>query len=137
MNYAFLLNLELYNAVIVFALGCTKESIIDYVKDNTKEGSGIPEMLEKDMSDLNKTPFAGQCDHYDDPEMFLVWMKEFDNGNSGDWSSLTHELFHLTMHIMDSREVKYDPSNHEPFAYLNGYLHQVCIEAITEALTKE
>jgi hypothetical protein len=137
LNYGFLLNLEIYNAVIVFSLGGDKEGIIDFVKDNVKEGSGIPEMLEEAMSDLNKTGFGGQCDYYDDPEIFLVWLKEFDPMQPNDWSSLAHELFHLTMHIMDSRENKYDPENHESFAYLNGYLHKVVNESVNEALEQK
>ncbi|MFA8451769.1 MAG: hypothetical protein ACEPOW_13830 [Bacteroidales bacterium] len=137
LNYAFLLNLELYNAVIVFSLGGTKESIIEYVKGNTTEGSGIPEMLEREMEDLSKTRFHGVMERYEEQEMFLVWMKSFDPMSPDDWAATAHEIFHLTMHLMDSREAKFDLDNHEPYAYLNGYLHQIVNEAVNSALKQE
>ena len=137
LNYGFLLNLELYNAVIVFSLGGDKEGIIDFVKDNTKEGSGIPEMLKEQLPDLNEDRFYGQCSQFEDPEVFLVWLKEFDPSVPGDLGCMAHELFHLTIHLLDSRGAKLDPDNHEPFAYLNGYLHQVVNEAVNTALKEK
>ena len=134
LNYGFILKLDIYNAVVVFSLGGDKEGIVSLVRENTKEGAGIAEFLEEELQNLNQTNFQGQCSYYDDPELFLVWMKTFDPEDSGDWAALVHELFHLTIDLMDSREAKLDSDNHEPHAYLNGYLFKAVKEAINRAI---
>jgi len=43
--------------------------------------------------------------------------------------NIAHEADHLTTKIMESRDIKYDPNNQEPRAYLLGFivdgLHQI------------
>ena len=36
---------------------------------------------------------------------------------------VAHEIFHNTLRIMDYIGVRFDPTNHEAFAYLNDWLH--------------
>jgi hypothetical protein len=44
-------------------------------------------------------------------------------------STIAHEVYHLTSHIIERCRAKHDPYNHEMEAYLNGYLMQlVCDE---------
>ena len=40
-------------------------------------------------------------------------------------NTIAHEIFHATMRMAERTGVEFKPDNHEPFAYLQGYLAQV------------
>ena len=62
---------------------------------------------------------SGVCLHYpDSPSNFVVIFKD-DSISPG---NVAHEAYHLTAKIMYHVGVKYIYDNHEPFAYLHGFI---------------
>lgn len=45
---------------------------------------------------------------------------------------LAHEAFHLTGMVMNQKDIKYDPDNDEPFAYLVGWFMRELVEYLYE-----
>lgn len=57
---------------------------------------------------------ALSCYYRDKHGIFLPLDVEFD--------TVIHECFHTTMHLLHYRNVSFDINNHEPFAYLHGWI---------------
>lgn len=55
--------------------------------------------------------------------LFIIFTYEYLDINT-----ITHETFHILSEIMNSRDVKYDHYNDEPWAYLNGYINEKIFE---------
>lgn len=75
-------------------------------------------------ADIGSTPFhTGFFTTLENPEegliVRLVWLPRFEWYNE-QIATLTHELFHLVMRVLEDRGIRYTPENQEPFAYYLG-----------------
>lgn len=99
-------------------------------------GKSVREEREKENSTLGEFERQGNGDWYG----LCCWD---GGGNFGvffnyrlDHGIIAHELFHLTSHILQFAEVRFDCHNHEAFTYLNQYLTNWTYERLAKAKIK-
>jgi hypothetical protein len=75
---------------------------------------------------MENTEGDGIVLHYTDNSSFFVVI--FREGCTSP-GNIAHEALHLTLKIMQARDIKFDFKNQEPIAYLHGFvvdgLHQI------------
>ena len=80
---------------------------------------GVKVILDSDECDIHTSSAFIKEDL--DNSQFDIYL------SSTDINSITHEVFHLTIMMMDHMGIQFDVENHEAFADLNAYLNEKII----------
>lgn len=67
----------------------------------------------------DNSDFSGTCEYH--RSKFAVLFDAYDLSHE----LIAHEVFHVTHRMLEFNAVNFGENNHEPFAYLNGYLTQL------------
>lgn len=97
---------DVYCADIYVYIGCSYE---DLKRDISKD---VELSVDGDENNI-----VGAVWEFLDSSGFLVWVKEED-----DFGTIIHESLHLALKIFNSRYIKMDYNNQEPFVYYATYI---------------
>lgn len=111
--------LPVYSARVVFIYGNSFEEIAKIAEEDNLDP--------KDIDTLKKGKYRGYCfDVEDDDKIgksntYVVILKDKDKYT--EINSITHEILHAVVFILESRGLKFNKQNEEAYTYLTGYLN--------------
>jgi hypothetical protein len=109
--------LEIFNSQVVVLVGHTQYEVLEWIKKNIEKPEHKSLALEA-MKDVSIT-HRGRTILLSGGGS-IVWIIEQKN------STIVHELFHSTCHILKNRETPLSEDTEEVYAYLLEYLTKSC-----------
>ena len=109
--------IPIYEAYVTFIYSNSYEAIEEYA---TKDDIG-----EQTLELLKKRGYEGYHIplHDGDIEEYYLIVKKTTN-KYDEIDTITHEISHLVIDILNSAGVKFNKNNDEPYAHLTGYLNK-------------
>lgn len=109
--------LEIFNSQVVVLIGHTQNEVLDWIKKNIDK----PEHKSLALEAMTNIPnnVRGRTVLLSGGGS-IIWIIEQKN------STIVHELFHSTYHILKNREIPLSEDTEEVYAYLLEYLTKSC-----------
>ncbi len=109
--------IPIYEAYVTFIYSNSYEAIEEYAKKDNVDKRTLDILSKKDYRGYHIPLSKDEIEEY-----YLIVKKTTDKYDEID--TITHEISHLVIDILNSAGVKFNKNNDEPYAHLTGYLNK-------------